>query len=121
MVDDSDIVRKRLVAMVSNIKEVVHINEARNAREAIESFDLMEPDLAIVDIQMPGVSGIEVLRHIKHKNKETTVIMYTSYPYPEYRKRCIDESADYFFDKTTESEELIDTIIRVISSKDSNN
>ncbi len=119
IVDDSDIVRKRLVTVFSNFKEAEIIREARNTQEAIEIFDLMEPALAIVDIQMPGASGIEVLRHIKHKGKKTTVIMYTSYPYSQYRERCIDEGADYFFDKTTESEELIDAIIRVIGSEDS--
>jgi DNA-binding NarL/FixJ family response regulator len=121
VVDDSDIVRKRLVTMFSNFKESENISEARNTQEAIGIFNMMEPDLAIVDIQMPGGSGIEVLRHIKHKSNKTTVIMYTSYPYSQYRERCFDEGADYFFDKTTESEELIDTIIRVIGSEDSKN
>jgi len=119
IVDDSDIVRKRLMTVFSNLKETENIREARNTQEAIEIFDMMEPALAIVDIQLPGESGIEVLRYIKHKNNKTTVIMYTSYPYSQYRERCFDEGADYFFDKTTESEELIDTIIRVIGSGDS--
>lgn len=112
--DDSDIVRERLVAMFSNFKKTVKIIEAQNAPEAIEVFSLMAPDLAIVDIQMPGGSGIEVLRHIKRIKKETTVIMYTSYPYSQYRERCFEEGADYFFDKTTESEKLIGTIMMVI-------
>lgn len=106
------------MTVFSNLKEAENIREARNTQEAIEIFDMMEPALAIVDIQLPGATGIEVLRHIKHKDNKTTVIMYTSYPYSQYRERCFDEGADYFFDKTTESEELIDTIIRVIGSGD---
>ena len=112
-------VRQRLVILFSNFKEAVDIREARDVRDAIEIFDLIGPDLAVVDIQMPGGSGIEVLRHIKRTSRETTVIMYTSYPYPQYRETCFKEGTDYFFDKTTESEKLIDTILRVIGSEGS--
>ena len=119
IVDDSDIVRQRLATLFSNFKETVDVREARDTLEAIESFSLMGPDLAVVDIQMPGGSGIEVLRHIRRTNMKTTVIMYTSYPYPKYRERCREEGADYFFDKTTESEKLIDTILSIIGSEGS--
>lgn len=115
--DDSDIVRKRLVDIFRMPGVAYSVLEARSAEEAIKHLEREDPDIAILDIQMPGGSGIDVLRHIRVTTTGAVVIMYTSYPYPQYRERCMAEGADYFFDKTTESRELIETIQKIINSK----
>jgi DNA-binding NarL/FixJ family response regulator len=65
---------------------------------------------------MPQQNGIKVLEAIKKYNQPPKVIIFTNYPYPPYRKRCKDAGADFFFDKSTEYENLIDTVKHMIHS-----
>jgi DNA-binding NarL/FixJ family response regulator len=64
----------------------------------------------ILDIRMPGGSGIDVLENIKKTNAAPVVIVLTNYPYPQYRKKCMALGAEYFFDKTTEFEKVTEVI-----------
>jgi len=100
--DDSAAVRERLKAMVLELQGVEVIGQAGNAVEATESILKLKPDVAILDIRMPGGSGIDTLRNIKRVALPPRVIMLTNYPYPQYRKRCMDAGADFFFDKSSE-------------------
>lgn len=65
--------------------------------------------MVILDIWMPEESGIEVLQNIKLRERVPIVIILTNYSYPQYRKRCLELGADYFFDKSTELDRMIET------------
>ncbi len=102
IVDDSAIIRKRLKAMLSKITELENISQAKDPLEAIRTFDKLTPEVVILDMRMPGGSGIDVLREIKKGDPSPLVIVLTNYPYPQYRRKCIEAGADFFFDKSTE-------------------
>ena len=106
--DDSSVVRERLKAMLSNLEEIEAIGQAQDVGEAINFIEELKPDAVILDIQMPGGSGIEVLKHIKKEQPATVVIILTNYPYSQYRQQCIDAGADFFFDKSLEFEKAIE-------------
>jgi len=110
LVDDSAIVRERLVSMLSEIKGVEIAGEAENAHDALEDIKKLKPDVVILDIRMPGGNGIDVLEKIKKSRPTTKVIIFTNYPYPQYRKKCMDGGADYFFDKSIEFEKVIEVL-----------
>jgi Response regulator containing a CheY-like receiver domain and an HTH DNA-binding domain len=57
---------------------------------------------------MPGGSGVDVLKYIKKEQPSTVVIILTNYPYPQYRQECMDEGANFFFDKSIELAKVID-------------
>jgi DNA-binding NarL/FixJ family response regulator len=102
IVDDSAVVRERLVGMLSEIEGVEIAGEAENPQEAIEAIRRLKPDAVVLDIQMPGGNGIDVLEQIKKDSPAPMVIMLTNFPYPQYRKKCMEIGADFFFDKSTE-------------------
>lgn len=106
--DDSSVVRERLQAMLSNLEKFETIGQAEDVGEAINFIEELKPDAVILDIQMPGGSGIEVLKHIKKEQPATVVIILTNYPYSQYRQECMDEGADFFFDKSLEFEKAIE-------------
>ena len=106
IVDDSKIVCNGLREMLINIADLVVVGDAHNADEAVKAISELKPDVVILDIRLPGPSGIEVLKDIRAKKLPTRVIMLTNYPYPQYRKKCEELGADYFFDKVTEIEEI---------------
>ena len=108
--DDSMLILERLKAMLSDLSEVEIIGESRTGIEAIQAIRTKNPDVIIRDIKMPGMGGIDVLKYIKNNNKDTKVIMLTNYPFPQYRKKCMDLGADYFFKKTTEFENVLDAL-----------
>jgi two-component system response regulator DevR len=102
VVDDSVLVRERLIDLVSEIDGVEVIGQAGDVKEAEGSIRELNPDAIILDIRLPGGSGIEVLRQVKREHAATVVIVLTSYPYPQYRNECLDAGADYFLHKATE-------------------
>ena len=108
--DDSDEVRKRIVAMLSDLERIDTIGQAENVQDAIASIREFGPDVVILDIRMPGGSGIDVLEGIEKKNQVPIVIMLTNYPHSQYRKRCMEAGADFFFDKSVEFEKVIEVV-----------
>jgi DNA-binding NarL/FixJ family response regulator len=114
--DDSQILRERLKTMLSDFPEVEISGQAKDTPEAIKSIKELKPDVVILDIRMPGGSGIEVLQSIKKDRPEIKVIMFTNYPYPQYRKKCMNLGADFFFAKATESEEVPKVIEQLLKN-----
>ena len=99
IVDDSDLFRDRFGKMLSNIPDLKIIGEARDVLEAKDSIKELNPDVVTLDIRMPNGNGIEVLKSAKKNRNMIKVIVVTNYPYPQLRDKCLDEGADYFFDK----------------------
>jgi DNA-binding NarL/FixJ family response regulator len=106
IVDDSKIVCNGLQQMLTNIADVEIVGQAYNGKDAIQSISKAKPDVVILDIRMPDKSGIDVLKDIRDKKLPIRVIILTNYPYPQYRKKCEELGADYFFDKVTEIENI---------------
>ncbi|MFA4917642.1 MAG: response regulator transcription factor [Thermodesulfovibrionales bacterium] len=109
--DDSSEIRKRIIAMLSDLAESIEmIGEAENVQDAINSIHEFDPDVVILDIRMPGGSGIDVLKKIKKKNEVPVIIILTNYPYSQYRKKCMEAGADFFFDKSGDFEEIVKVV-----------
>lgn len=108
--DDSKILRERLVEILSEIEDVEIIGQEGDTAKVIEAIQELKPDLVILDIRMPGGNGIMVLEKLKKMENPPIVVMFTNYPYLQYRKRCFDSGADYFFYKATEFEKLVEVI-----------
>lgn len=115
--DDSDMVRESLIAVLSELKDITFIGQAQNAIDAMEAITRLRPDVAILDIQMPYGSGIDVLRRIRDRKWPMTVIMYTGYPEPQYVKKCMEGGADFFFNKGKDLEKLLGVITSIAERK----
>jgi DNA-binding NarL/FixJ family response regulator len=115
--DDSAVFRERLIEMLSELPEIEIIGQAEDGIQATKLIEKLNPDVVILDIRMPGGSGIDVLEDIKKINAVPIVIILTNYPYPQYRKKCMKAGADYFFDKATEFEKVTEVLIKLIPSR----
>ncbi len=119
--DDSKIIRSRIAKILSEYKVIDSIEEANDVQEAINLLHRNHPNVLILDIEMPGGNGIEVLNAIKHDQYyPPVVIVFTNYPFPEYEKAYMTAGADFFFDKSSEFklmkkviENLVDNEIRI--------
>ncbi len=110
VVDDSDLVRERLTSMLSGLEDVEVVGEAEDALEGTSVVREFNPDAVILDIKMPVGNGMDVLRNIKKSNPWIKVIILTNYPYDQYRKKCMELGAEYFFDKSTEFKRVPEVI-----------
>jgi DNA-binding NarL/FixJ family response regulator len=117
IVDDSKIVCEGLQQMLINIADVEIVGPAHNAQDAITLISESKPHVVILDIRLPGLNGIDVLKDIRDKKLPIRVIMLTNYPYPQYRKKCEELGADYFFDKVAEIEEIPKMIEKLAKDK----
>ena len=108
--DDSELMRERLVTMLSELPNIEIIGQARDGLEAIGLIPKLKPDVVILDVRMPKKSGINVLQNIKGGDIPPLVIMFTNYPYPQYRDKCLKVGADFFFDKSADFEQLIQVL-----------
>ncbi len=106
--DDSKLIRKRLMKFLLSNKAVENIIEAENFQESLEAIKNKKPAVILLDIHMPGGSGIDVLKNIKTNSYSPTVIMFTNHPLPKYKSECMRLGADYFFDKSNEFTKVIE-------------
>jgi DNA-binding NarL/FixJ family response regulator len=115
--DDSPIIRERLVNLLSELKNVVIVGLAEDFIGVMRSISTAQPDFVVLDIWMPGGSGIDALKFIKRSLTVPVVIILTNYPSPEYRQACLQEGADYFFDKSHEFEKVLEVIEKSVGEK----
>ena len=111
IVDDSKQVRERLISLLSEHSKIRIVGEADDGIQAIDALKKLQPDTVILDIRLPGRSGIEVLKEIKTAHPEIMVIMLTNFDFDQYRKQCSQFGADHFFNKTLEFEKVMNVLV----------
>lgn len=108
IVEDSRVVREHLVAMLSDLQGIEIIGYADHATDATESIRILRPDAVVLDMQIHGGSGIGVLRAIRRLQPPPIVVIFTNDPIPQSRQRYLDAGADFYLDKASEFERLIE-------------
>ena len=116
IVDDSPVIRERLTSTLSEVDGVEFVGEASNGIEARVTIPELKPDLVILDIRMPQRNGIDVLRDVKTTIPALKVIILTNYPYPQYRKKFMEEGVEFFFDKSTEFNKVPEVIKQLLQN-----
>ena len=106
VVDDSDIVRERISVMLSGINNLEVVGTAANSIDALYLVNKLKPDAVTLDIRIPGESGIEVLKKIKSSQPSTIVMVLTNFPIEQFKNKCKELGADYFFSKSDEFEKV---------------
>jgi DNA-binding NarL/FixJ family response regulator len=109
--DDSGAVLKRLTDLLEEVPGAKLVGQASDVPEAVEGVQKLRPDVLILDLQMPGGTGLDVLRAIRVDHPHLHVLICTNYPYSQLREECIDAGANFFLDKSAEFEK-IPTILR---------
>ena len=108
--DDSLIVCARLLSIFNEIENIQIVGHANNGADAIEAIKRLNPDVVILDIQMPKGNGIHVLQQSKMHSPGSIFIVLTNYPFAEVKHQSLNAGADYFYDKSTDIEKMIETV-----------
>lgn len=120
VVDDSMLVVERILGDLRELDCIESLISALDFEEARQLLNHNEVDITLLDINMPGKSGIELLAHIRENHPRVKNIMLTNQSDDYYRNICSRLGADYFLDKTSEFEKvptLINDCYRAFSEK----
>ena len=93
------------------------IGEATNGREAVAMARDLKPDVVIMDIHLPELTGVEATRRIRHENDEIRVLVLTAYSEPSYIRALLEAGADGFVLKTAELSELLRALKEVVMGR----
>lgn len=104
--DDSRLVVERLADLMEEVPGAQLVGQAGDVLEAIRGIQKMAPDALILDLQMPGGSGLDVLRAIRTDHPYLCVLICTNYSHPHYREECLNAGANFFLDKSAEFEKI---------------
>ena len=110
LVDDHEVVRLGLKSLLERHPQFEVVGEAGSAREALEQVAALEPNVVVMDIRLPGTSGIEACEQIVDKYPDIKVIMLTSYAEDEMLFSAIRAGASGYVLKQIASEELVKAI-----------
>lgn len=113
VVDDHPVLRDGVAAILENQTDMTMVGEARDGSEAIERFRALRPDVTLMDLQMPGMNGVDAIAAIRSENPGARIIVLTTYAGDVQAVRALKAGAVGYLLKSSLRTELIDAIHNV--------
>jgi two-component system nitrate/nitrite response regulator NarL len=111
--DDHPVYREGIVRAIKERPELELVGEAGDGREALDQIKELEPDVAVLDIRMPGLDGTQVLGAIRRDAAQTEVLFLTAFMEPELAYRTVADGARGYLSKSAARQEICDAIVTV--------
>ena len=115
--DDHEIVRKGLVKVLAEILQPIKVDEANNGQEALSKVLKSEYDLVVLDIKMPGKSGLDVLKEIKQHRPKLPVMILSMHPEEQFAIRTMRAGASGYLTKECAGDELVLAIRKALKGE----
>ncbi len=115
IVDDEPLARKGLVVRLAAHKDINIVNECSNGREAIEAIRAYKPDLMFLDIQMPGLTGFEVIEEILRQGLSMPIVVFVT-AFDQYALKAFEVHAQDYLLKPADEERLAQTMDKIRQS-----
>jgi DNA-binding NarL/FixJ family response regulator len=113
LADDHHVVREGFRRIVEDAGDMKVVAEAADGREAIEQVKKTSPDVAVIDISMPGMDGLEVISQLRYTNPELPILILTMHEEEQYVVRAISAGAMGYVSKRVAPEQLVEAIRKV--------
>ena len=117
LVDDHFVVRQGLCSMLAGTADVEVVGEASSGKEAINQVALLCPDVVLLDIRMPGLDGLKLIRYLKQDFLELKIIILTQFDDEQFLLEAFKAGAHAYFLKNIGREELLEAIRTVYQGK----
>ncbi|HNT68946.1 MAG TPA: response regulator transcription factor [Syntrophorhabdaceae bacterium] len=117
IVDDHPIVRKGLAQLINQEPDMVVCGEAENAQNALELLKKIRPDLAIVDISLQGIDGIELIKKIKDRDINLPILVVSMHDESLFAERALKVGAKGYIMKQEAIEKMMEAIRKVIKGE----
>jgi DNA-binding NarL/FixJ family response regulator len=109
-VDDHPLFREGVWALIMGQPNLEIVGEASSGREAVEQYRSKNPDITLMDLQMPGMSGIDTITAIRNEFPDARIIVLTTHVGDAYARRALDAGARAYVLKSTARKDLLNTI-----------
>lgn len=110
LADDSALIRSRVTALLGPC-DLTIVGEGQTPSESIAGILATHPDVVVLDVQLDGGTGLEVLRAIRPAAPEVAFVVFSNNSTPAYRKRYMQGGATAFLDKNTEFDQLAQAVV----------
>ena len=117
IVDDHPILRKGLAMVINQEQDLVVAGEAEDAQTALKMIDSVKPDLAIVDLSLPGIDGIELIKTMKLKYRDLPSLVVSMHDESIYAERALRAGARGYIMKQEAVEKVLVAIRRVVKGE----
>jgi DNA-binding NarL/FixJ family response regulator len=114
LVDDHPVVREGIRQILTDAFQAVEVGEAETAEAALKEIRSAEWTLIVLDISIPGVSGLEILRRIHHERPDVPVLILSMHPAEQFAKRAMNAGASGYLTKHSGPRELVDAVQALI-------
>lgn len=110
VVDDHPVLRDGVAAALQNQGDMLMVGEARNGEEAVDRFRELRPDVTLMDLQMPGMNGVDAITAIRNEHPDARIVVLTTYTGDAQAVRALKAGAAGYLLKSSLRTELIDAI-----------
>jgi len=117
IVDDHPVVRRGLAKIIDEEPDMKVVGEAENALTAFQIIRRTGCDVVVLDIALPGMSGLDAMKQLKHEYEKLPVLILSVYPEEQYAVRVIKAGASGYLTKDSAPEELVKALRRVVSGR----
>lgn len=114
--DDAALLRRHVVGLLAEVPGVHVVAEAATLPETLAQVRFWQPDVLLLDLHMPGGTGLEGLPHLHRLSPATRVIVLTGSSDVLYRRACLQGGAAYCFDKACEFERMLEVLHRLAAA-----
>ena len=112
--EDQNMLRKAMIQLIEFHDDLKVIDDFDNGIDALQSINSQQPDIAILDIEIPGMTGLEVLSQLRENKINTKVIIVTTFKRPGYFERAVANDVDAYVLKERSVDDLVATIHNVL-------
>ena len=117
VVDDLPSMRERLRELLSDIAGVTIVGDAGSLADATAGILRTHPDCVLLDYQIEGGTGVQLIRAVRRQSPRTEFIVLTNHATDQHRRACLDAGARFFFDKSSEFGCVGDAIREIEASR----
>ena len=117
IVDDHELIREGLKKVIARESDIEVMGEASNSDELFELLDKHEVDIVILDISMPGRSGIDIITDIKMKAPNTKILMHTMHPEDRFAVQALRAGASGYVTKNNASKSLVEALRKIYDGR----
>jgi len=110
LADDSAVIRERVAQMLTS-NDMAVVGHAETPQASIDAILAIHPDVVVLDVQLIGGTGLEVLRKVRATDPAIAFVVFSNNSGPAYRKRYLGEGAARFLDKSAEFDQLVPAVL----------